>query len=635
MIGQILGSYRLTGRVGAGGMGVVYTAEHTVIGKRAAVKVLLPEFSRDADLVRRFLNEATATTRIRHPGIVEVFDYGHHIDGSVFIIMEFLEGEPLATRLDRVGRLSPHVGIKLLHQIAGALGAAHAAGIIHRDLKPDNIFICPDPDVTGGERAKVLDFGVAKLSGDAAANKSHTVTGAILGTPRYMAPEQCRGANTVDHRVDLYALGCIGYAMMCGRPPFLEEGLGDLLVAHMFNEPPRPTDLEPSISPPIEAVLLQLLAKDPTRRFQSAADVVAALEHIERGQSLSGRYAWTPPAAPPASAQMQAAVGPTTLSGAAGAMYKPAHSRRWMVIAPVALAVIAGVGAAIMFTGDKSKPADQVNAVEPRPKDRSTTQNEQPDEPANRWVEIAPPGKKRVLLGVSTKNAASEQSGLRPERDVAAPSYAYEIQQHEVTWAELDSWLAEHAGAAIHRPAWVPDEPAQRKDWPATGVPWETAYAYCQSAGGRLPSEAEWEYAARGPSRNAYAWGSELLDRVRTHAYAGEDAQVVAVMSKDQDRTPGEADRALHDMMGNAQEWVADLWRNDRPGEDESWVQADGATYRVVRGLPLNKPPPAELPVEGAAIRDALCASPTCIKGYENLLAHVGFRCVRDITRKK
>jgi serine/threonine-protein kinase len=635
MIGQILGSYRLTRRIGAGGMGVVYIAEHTVIGKRAAVKVLLPEFSKDKALIARFVNEAKATTRIRHPGIVEVFDFGHHTDGSWFIVMEFLEGEPLAARLDRVGRISPHIGVKLLQQIAGALSTAHAAGITHRDLKPDNIFICPDPDVTRGERAKVLDFGVAKLSG-ASANASHTVTGAILGTPRYMAPEQCRGANAVDHRADLYALGCIGYAIMCGRPPFLEEGLGDLLVAHMFTEPPRPTSLEPSISPPVEAVLMRLLAKEPDQRFQNAADVVTALELAERGQSMTGSIVWAPPAAPSPSAEMRVPVAPTTLSSAAGAVYEPAPSRRWMVIVPVAIAVIAGVGAAIILSGDKRKPADDVSAVEATPADSHPARSEQPKEPNNLWIDIAAPGKKRVVLGVSAKTAAaSEQSGLRPERDVAAPSYAYEIQQHEVTWAELDSWLAVHADAAIHRPAWVPAEPAQRKDWPATGVPWETAYAYCQSVGGRLPSEAEWEYAARGPGRNAYAWGHEQLDRIRTHAYGGENARVVAVKSKDQDRTPGEADRALHDMMGNAQEWVADLWRNDKPGEDESWVQADGATYRVVRGLPLNKPPPAKLPVEGAAIRDALCASPACIKGYEKLLAYVGFRCARDITRKK
>jgi formylglycine-generating enzyme required for sulfatase activity/tRNA A-37 threonylcarbamoyl transferase component Bud32 len=615
-------------------MGVVYIAEHTVIGKRAAVKVLLPEFSKDKVLIGRFVNEAKATTRIRHPGIVEVFDFGHHTDGSWFIVMEFLEGEPLAARLDRVGRISSHVSVKFLQQIAGALATAHAAGITHRDLKPDNIFICPDPDVTGGERAKVLDFGVAKLSGGAG-NPSHTVTGAILGTPRYMAPEQCRGANTVDHRADLYALGCIGYAMMCGRPPFLEEGLGDLLVAHMFTEPPRPTSLESSISPPVEAVLLHLLAKDPAERFQNAADVVAALEMAERGQSMTGKIVWAPPAAPPLSAEMPAAVAPTTLSSATGAVYERAPSRRWMVIVPVAIAVLAGVGAAILFTGDEPEAAADVNVVEITLEESLAAQGE-PDEPKNLWIEVAPPAKKRVVLGVSAKTAAaSEQSGLRPERDVTAPSYAYEIQQHEVTWAELDPWLADHVDAAIHRPEWVPAEPAQREDWPATGVPWETAYTYCQSIGGRLPSEAEWEYAARGPGRNPYAWGRELLDRFRTHAYGGEDAKVVAVMSKDQDRTPGEADRALHDMMGNAQEWVADLWRNDKPGEDESWVQADGASYRVVRGLPPNRPPPAALPIEGAAIRDALCASPACIKGYENLLAHVGFRCARDVTRKK
>jgi serine/threonine-protein kinase len=300
MIGQILGGYRVIEQLGTGGMGVVYVGEHELIGKRAAVKVLLPELSRDAGVVRRFFNEARAATQVRHPGIVEVFDFGYASDGSAYIVMELLHGETLAARLHNQGRVPVSTSIRLVQQIAGALGAAHTAGIVHRDLKPENVFIVSDPDVTGGERAKVLDFGIAKLAGDMSAEELKTRTGAVIGTPRYMAPEQCRGARQVDHRADLYALGCIVYEMLCGRPPFLEQGIGDLFAAHMFMPPQPPSTIEPSISPALEAVILGLLAKDPEQRFPSAAVFLQALDQSVMAEDAPGARASSLDGMPPA-----------------------------------------------------------------------------------------------------------------------------------------------------------------------------------------------------------------------------------------------------------------------------------------------------------------------------------------------
>ncbi|WP_428264148.1 serine/threonine-protein kinase [Haliangium sp.] len=214
-------------------------------------------------MVGRFFNEAQAATRIEHPGIVEVFDFGHAPDGRAYLVMELLRGESLAQRLRRVGRIAPEPALRLLQQMASALAAAHHVGIVHRDLKPDNVFISPDPDIAGGERAKLLDFGIAKISETLMAGARQTRAGAIMGTPAYMAPEQCLGAGGVDHRADLYALGCIAFEMLCGRPPFAEQGLGELLQAHMSKEPPRLTSIDPSLPPGLEAHVARLLRKSP------------------------------------------------------------------------------------------------------------------------------------------------------------------------------------------------------------------------------------------------------------------------------------------------------------------------------------------------------------------------------------
>src|SRR5690348_7434221 len=184
--GSQIGAYRVLHQIGEGGMGSVWLAEHAMLGRRAAIKVLRPEYSHREEIVTRFFNEARAATSIGDPGIVQIFDFGQHTDGSAYIVMELLDGEPLDKRLERVGTLGLPDALRLMRQVASTLGAAHARGIVHRDLKPENIFIVRDPEVTSGERAKVLDFGIAKLGGDQSGVK--TQTAALMGTPVYMSP---------------------------------------------------------------------------------------------------------------------------------------------------------------------------------------------------------------------------------------------------------------------------------------------------------------------------------------------------------------------------------------------------------------------------------------------------------------
>ena len=276
MIGTTVGAYRITRQLSEGGMGSVWTATHTVMGKDAVIKFLLPELSHDEAMVRRFFNEATAAASILDPGIVNVFDVGTLPDGRAFIVMEKLRGSSLTDRL-RAGRMRVEQAAVVLRLLARSLEAAHANGIVHRDLKPDNIFLVPDREVPGGERTKILDFGIAKLSERGATMA--TRAGSIFGTPAYMAPEQCSDASTVDPRADLYALGCIAYEMVSGTPPFGQGGL-EVLAAHLRDEPVPLGQRVPGVHPGFAGVIHCLLRKEPNERFGSAGELVAAIDAL-------------------------------------------------------------------------------------------------------------------------------------------------------------------------------------------------------------------------------------------------------------------------------------------------------------------------------------------------------------------
>ena len=286
MIGRVVGKYKILEQIGEGGMGIVYRAEHVVLGSPAAVKVLLPQFTRDAVVVERFFTEAKATGAIRHPGIVEVFDYGRLPNDQAYIAMELLRGEDLTSFLGRLGRLDPRIVVQIGVQLLSALESAHVRGIIHRDIKPDNIFLVRDATAPGAIRVKVLDFGIAKLMGDPRSpgtptgNRAKTKGGSILGTPAYMAPEQCKGGVEIDARADLYAVGCILFELLAGRPPFIAEGDGELIAMHIYEQPPRLVDVAPGLPEDLDTLLAKMLAKSPADRTPSAAWALAALERV-------------------------------------------------------------------------------------------------------------------------------------------------------------------------------------------------------------------------------------------------------------------------------------------------------------------------------------------------------------------
>jgi serine/threonine protein kinase len=283
LIGQRFGNYRAVSLLGEGGMGSVYLAEHPEIGRKVAVKVLRTEFSRDAQLLGRFLNEARAANAIRHPNIIEILDSGTTEQGVSYLVMELLEGESLASRLRRLGSLSLQNALEFSYQTASAVGAAHRKGIVHRDLKPDNLFVVPDENDPARERIKVLDFGIAKLQVHAMGDSVKTRTGTLMGTPVYMSPEQAMGTKEVDHRSDVYSLGVIVFEMICGKPPFYSEGFGELVHLHMNVPPPSPRSFVPSLPGAVEALIFKMLAKRPDDRFQSMQAVQEAIKQIATG----------------------------------------------------------------------------------------------------------------------------------------------------------------------------------------------------------------------------------------------------------------------------------------------------------------------------------------------------------------
>jgi serine/threonine protein kinase len=274
------GSYQLIQKLGEGGMGVVYLAKHPTLGKRAAVKLLQADLNNKSDATERFFSEAQIVSQLGHENIVDVYDFGL-LDGEFpFFVMEYLEGEPLSQMLSREQLIVPETALDLTIQLLDALSVAHAHGVVHRDLKPDNTFLLPR---RGRYLVKLLDFGIAKLKD--ASTKKLTKTGILIGTPQYMSPEQVESELELDGRADLYSVGILLYEMLCGRTPFVGNSLGLVALAHTFESPPPPRSLRPELSPAIEVILLKSLEKNRNNRYQSAEEMIQALQSLQ-GQPL-------------------------------------------------------------------------------------------------------------------------------------------------------------------------------------------------------------------------------------------------------------------------------------------------------------------------------------------------------------
>jgi len=356
LIGTVVdGRYRIGEQIGEGGMGVVYKALHVTLNKTLALKVLRGEMAKDPEVVQRFIQEAQAATSIGHENIIDISDFGRLPDGTVYFVMEYLDGRPLNDLIKRGGSIPMAEAVAIVRQIGSALGAAHLRGIVHRDLKPDNVYV-----VARGEQTtyvKVLDFGIAKVGG--ASNKL-TRTGMVFGTPHYMSPEQAAG-QSVDARTDIYALGIIMYEMFTGHVPFDADTFMAVLTKHMFEQPaPMNAPGAGRMLGAIEQITLRALEKKPENRYQTMQELVEDLDRVVGGARprLSGSIATA------ATAALADALEPRTRSEMnleaqlQGAAPSRSVAPRWIWLGAGGLSAALVLTASWMALRDDSSPAE-------------------------------------------------------------------------------------------------------------------------------------------------------------------------------------------------------------------------------------------------------------------------------------
>jgi len=366
LVGQVVADrYHVIKKLGEGGMGQVYLAEHVKMGRRSAIKVMNPSMVHDPDAVARFNREASNASRITHPNVCAIYDFGETPEGLIYLAMEFIEGEPLTDLLEREGALPVRRAVGIFTQVADALQAAHDLGIVHRDLKPDNIMLAQKK---GGDQVKVVDFGIAKAVGGDESGQKVTKTGLVVGTPEFMSPEQLSG-DKLDGRSDLYSLALVFYRMLAGKLPFEATTVQETMIKRLTDEPAKLAESRPDLTfpPGLQGVLDAALTRTPTDRYQTVAkfaDDVASVSGLARG-ATSG--------VPQTRAGLTDTEGKTQLLDASAGLTQridrisatrapaPAPKRRSMVPVAVGVVVVLAAGGAwVALSGGEKN-----NAVSP------------------------------------------------------------------------------------------------------------------------------------------------------------------------------------------------------------------------------------------------------------------------------
>ena len=380
--GTWVGEYQIESKLGQGGMASVYAGTQPVIGKKVAIKVMSRQLCVDPVQVERFVQEARAVNQIGHPNIVDVFAFGALPDGRSYFVMEWLQGETLASRLRR-GWLTVPEAVAIMFQICDGLAAAHDKGIVHRDLKPENVFLVP----VRNRRmlVKLLDFGIAKLLGRRDARVDRTAEGMTPGTPSYMSPEQARGKD-VDHRTDIYSLGVTAFEMLCGRRPYLGKEAVDVLYQHIHAVPPAPSNLRPDIPLQLERLIVHMLEKKADRR-PTIPVIEERLADLRDGQLAAlGDTGPFPLRALEMDSGAQRALSLPAPSESTDDVAIPRSGPPPVLVAAAALLLIVGVGAAIWkLTRPEAAPV--------------TTQNEAQTASPTQAEPLAPPPAKEPPKG--------------------------------------------------------------------------------------------------------------------------------------------------------------------------------------------------------------------------------------------
>jgi serine/threonine-protein kinase len=602
LCGQVLdGRYRLEEKLGEGAYGVVFRATQIEIDRTVAVKILHPskvlhssilaevEDVRDYWLscVVRFQREARATGRLHHPNIISVTDFGHAPGDLVYMVMEYLEGTPLRQIIRSQAPLSLPFVVRVMHQVCWAVEAAHRAGVIHRDLKPANIFV---EQVEGfGEVVKVLDFGIAKLlpiADDELTNL--TETGVFLGTPKYMSPEQC-GGGALDARSDVYSLGIMLYEMLTGALPF--NGTAMAVALQHATTPPRPLrESNPSIPEAVERAVMRALEKDPARRHPSAVALLAELETaagnvasvqgpaLDRFEAPSLDFDDTSELRPPPRPSVAARSRIEIPLGAPPAPPAPAFVPAAVVAAP----------------------------PEPEPTGAAI---EEVDTRARALLPPVPAGMVLVPAGHFLMGSDRGLENERPVHEVYLDHFF--VDATEVTNAQYRVFCERTGRTPPPNPRWDVTYFLSKPEHPVVNVTWADADAYARWAGKRLPSEAEWEKAARGGLDGCdYPWGDDL-----DPSLANYDARDTCRVRSFRANGYG-----LHEIVGNVWEWCQD------------WYAADA--YRSSpRRAPRGPTVGTEKVLRGGSIDGSARTLRISYRHWmspQRRSSDIGFRCVRD-----
>jgi serine/threonine protein kinase len=578
-LGKTIGKVRIEKILARGGMAEVYLGSHLNLERPVAVKLLHSYIEEDPSLLERFHREAKVVAGLRHPNIVQIFDFDT-TDGHPYIVMEYLKGPTLASYLrglhDRNERIPSHQVARLLKGLTAALDYAHAQGVIHRDIKPGNILLHSrrgeiplNKPLTNDVEAIVTDFGLVRIAHAA----TQTASGMVSGTPAYMSPEQASGEKT-DHRTDIYSLGVVLYEMLAGRVPFEADSTMSVLYMQIHNAPPP----IPGISPDVQAIMNRALKKNPDERYQTssemAVDFYLAIGMTADAKTIIDTY--------PENAELTAAAP----------KLKPARSRTWIgvgIFSFICLLLLgAGAWGLSSFLPSLSKPTETVSP--------STT-----DPVASITVPVT--GDLPTSEGMVSVNSGSYEVGLSPTDDyhiapTTIPLDNFWIDQYLITNAQYQEYITK-TGAPP--PLTWPGEGGH----PVIGVTWEQALAYCQWANKRLPKEAEWEAAGRGAgvTPQLYPWGNDVTAEGQALRLPDQDTYAVGTQSFN--KSPF----GVFDMVGNVWEWVGEPYASGQEGS------------KVLRGGRYG------LPINDLAYRLAVAPGDT------RYIKYAGFRCAADQVR--
>lgn len=634
ILGQMLdGRYRLESVLGRGGMGVVYRATHIHLDTQCAVKVLHPELVSNQAAIERFRREARAAGRIQHPNAIQVTDFGVAQDGVVYLVMEMVQGDTLRDVLKKEKKIVPARAIEMMLQVCAAVHEAHEKGVIHRDLKPDNIILQAG---TMPERLKVLDFGIAKLREREASGESRvlgeaprefektlTEAGMLIGTPQYMSPEQCR-AKKLDPRSDIYSLGVIAYEMLGGRLPFTGETPIEVVLKHIKELPPPLREVNPEISPALEGVVMRSLEKDANARQSTTAEFAEELKAAMQG------------AAPPPALQQKAKAGSAKaapddrktvvqprLSAASiseqAASARPIASKaaaevaadqgtgggmpKWLIPAAAAGVLLLAVVAWLIFKGG-GEPAQG-----------GASSGQMASAAATDGMVLIEGG--TFTMGTNNGRRINGLNIEGPAREMSVKSFY--LDKFEVT----NKQYKEFVDATSYTPpqnwnyngSYAPED----ANLPVTWVTWNDAVAYAAWRRKRLPTEEEWEYAARSGGKNfLYPWGDQYTaGQANVHEGGPKKTRPAPVGTYSKDVNVW----GIYDLAGNVSEWVQNNFRlyDGKP--------SDFDRFKVNRGGHFTD----DATLATAVVRWADAADS---KAEATTLSVTGFRCALDAGNK-